>query len=131
MTQAERVAQAEKYDATAIKVLGGIEAVRKRPAMYIGDVSTRGLHHLVEEVVMNSVDEAVVGFCGKIGVKIGADGSVSVTDDGRGIPVDNRVETGKPARLSVRRVRTHRAKAGHTLRRPEGDRSWVGVSVVN
>ncbi|MHC4358778.1 MAG: ATP-binding protein, partial [Planctomycetota bacterium] len=97
MGQIESAAQAVKYDATAIKVLGGIEAVRKRPAMYIGDISTRGVHHLVEEVVMNSVDEALGGFCSSISVKLVADGSVSIIDNGRGIPVDEHVEMKKPA----------------------------------
>jgi DNA gyrase subunit B len=87
----------EKYDATYIKVLEGIEAVRKRPAMYIGDISEKGLHHLIEEVVGNSVDEAMGGFCENITVKLNIDGSVMVLDDGRGIPVDEHQEMKKPA----------------------------------
>ncbi len=82
------MSETEKYDATSIKVLGGIEAVRKRPAMYIGDTSQKGLHHLIEEAVGNSVDEAMGGYCENITVKLNIDGSVMVLDDGRGIPVD-------------------------------------------
>src|SRR3990172_3752069 len=94
----------DTYDATSIKVLGGIEAVRKRPAMYIGDTTVRGLHHLVEEVVCNSVDEAIGGFCENINVKINLDGSLTVIDDGRGIPVDTHAETKKSAlEVEVRR----------------------------
>ncbi len=89
--------ETEKYDARSIKVLEGIDAVRKRPAMYIGDTTQRGLHHLLEEVVGNSVDEAMGGFCDNITVKLNLDGSAVVLDDGRGIPVDEHAEMKKPA----------------------------------
>jgi len=87
----------KQYGAEQITVLEGMEAVRKRPEMYIGDRQMRGLHHLVNEVVDNSIDEAMAGFCKNISVQINADGSCTVADDGRGIPVDLEKSTGKSA----------------------------------
>ncbi|MFA7304074.1 MAG: ATP-binding protein, partial [Methanoregula sp.] len=87
----------ETYDASHITVLEGLTPVRERPAMYIGSTDTRGLHHLVYEVVDNSIDEALAGFCSLISVVIKNDGSLSVDDNGRGIPVDRMEKTGKSA----------------------------------